>query len=51
MLVMVGAIGLALAGGWAFRQLKLEAYPDISDPSVVVITQYPGSPPKRSSSR
>jgi heavy metal efflux system protein len=42
MLVMVGAIGLALAGGWAFRQLKLEAYPDISDPSVVVITQYPG---------
>jgi len=39
---MVGAIGLALAGGWAFRQLKLEAYPDISDPGVVVITQYPG---------
>src|SRR5215831_8106639 len=39
---MLGAIGLALAGGWAFRQLKLEAYPDISDPSVVVITQYPG---------
>ena len=39
---MGGAIGLALAGGWAFRQLKLEAYPDISDPSVVVITQYPG---------
>src|SRR5215470_528271 len=39
---MLGAIGLALAGGWAFSQLKLEAYPDISDPSVVVITQYPG---------
>ena len=42
MLVMFAAVGLALAGGWAFRQLKLEAYPDISDPSVVVITQYPG---------
>jgi cobalt-zinc-cadmium resistance protein CzcA len=41
-LVMFGAIGLALAGGWAFQQLKLEAYPDISDPGVVVITQYPG---------
>jgi cobalt-zinc-cadmium resistance protein CzcA len=41
-LVMFAAAGLAVAGGWAFRQLKLEAYPDISDPSVVVITQYPG---------
>jgi len=42
MLIMFAAAGLAVAGGWAFRQLKLEAYPDISDPSVVVITQYPG---------
>ncbi|HLQ22377.1 MAG TPA: efflux RND transporter permease subunit, partial [Gemmatimonadales bacterium] len=29
-------------GVWSFRQLKLEAYPDISDPGVVVITSYPG---------
>jgi cobalt-zinc-cadmium resistance protein CzcA len=36
--------GLALIGTgiWAFRQLKIEAYPDISDTQVVVITLYPG---------
>lgn len=39
---MVAALTLAAAGAWAFRQLKLEAYPDISDPGVVVITPYPG---------
>ncbi len=37
-------IGLTLvgAGWWAFSQLKIEAYPDISDTQVVVITQFPG---------
>ncbi|MBI3470808.1 MAG: efflux RND transporter permease subunit [Candidatus Solibacter usitatus] len=37
-------LGVALigAGLWAFQQLKIEAYPDISDTQVVVITQYPG---------
>ncbi len=37
-------IGLTLigAGLWAFSQLKIEAYPDISDTQVVVITQFPG---------
>lgn len=37
-------IGLTLigAGLWAFLQLKIEAYPDISDTQVVVITQYDG---------
>jgi cobalt-zinc-cadmium resistance protein CzcA len=29
-------------GVWAFLQLKLEAYPDISDTQVVIISQYPG---------
>src|ERR1700738_1397915 len=41
-LVLASALGMAVAGAWAFRLLKLEAYPDISDPGVVVITQYPG---------
>src|SRR5436190_20404412 len=35
----VALIGLGL---WAFEQLKIEAYPDISDTQTVVITLYPG---------
>src|SRR5258708_1716389 len=37
-------MGLALVGLglWAFTQLSIEAYPDISDTQVVVITLYPG---------
>jgi cobalt-zinc-cadmium resistance protein CzcA len=37
-------MGLALIGLglWAFTQLSIEAYPDISDTQVVVISQYPG---------
>ena len=37
-------VGLTLIGVglWAFSQLKIEAYPDISDTQVVVITQYAG---------
>jgi heavy metal efflux system protein len=36
--------GLALIGLgiWAYLQLKIEAYPDISDTQAVVITLYPG---------
>src|SRR3989454_8768317 len=36
------ALLIAVAGVVAFRQLKLEAYPDLSDPGVVVVTLYPG---------
>lgn len=37
-------LGLSLIGlgVWAFRQLQIEAYPDISDTQVVVISLYPG---------
>lgn len=37
-------LGLALIGLgiWSFNQLKIEAYPDISDTQVVVITTYDG---------
>jgi cobalt-zinc-cadmium resistance protein CzcA len=33
---------ISAAGAYAFLQLKLEAYPDISDTNVVVVTMYPG---------
>jgi len=42
LLTLVAAVVLAASGVWAFQQLKLEAYPDISDPGVVVITPFPG---------
>jgi cobalt-zinc-cadmium resistance protein CzcA len=40
--VILMGIGLAVAGIWAFQQLKLEAYPDISETQVIVITLLPG---------
>src|SRR2546427_11649047 len=39
LLMGIGLIGL---GVWAYSQLKIEAYPDISDTQVVVITLFPG---------
>src|SRR5256712_10053612 len=36
------AAGLVGVGVWAFTQLSIEAYPDISDTQVVVITLYTG---------
>src|SRR5260370_40150604 len=39
--VMLG-VALVGLGLWAFTQLSIEAYPDISDTQVVVITLYPG---------
>src|SRR5215475_1705874 len=40
--IIMLALVLSAAGVWAFLRLKLEAYPDISDTGVVVITMYPG---------
>src|SRR6476660_6666086 len=39
--VLLG-VGLVGSGLWAFSQLSIEAYPDISDTQVVVIALYPG---------
>ncbi|MGD0499042.1 MAG: CusA/CzcA family heavy metal efflux RND transporter [Bryobacteraceae bacterium] len=36
------SVGLIALGIWSFQQLKVEAYPDISDTQTVVITLYPG---------
>src|SRR5215470_7190817 len=40
--IIMLALALSAVGVWAFLRLKLEAYPDISDTGVVVITVYPG---------
>ncbi len=39
--LMAGGLGF-----WAFTELKVEAYPDLSDLQVTVITQYPGHAPE-----
>src|SRR5512140_1935113 len=39
--VLIGVLTVGL-GIWAFQQLEIEAYPDISDTQVVVISLYPG---------
>jgi cobalt-zinc-cadmium resistance protein CzcA len=41
-LAIVFGIALIGAGLWAFNQLSIEAYPDISDTQVVVISLFPG---------
>ena len=45
-MTVLAALVVAVTGLWAFQRLKLEAYPDISDPGVVVITQHPGFAPE-----
>src|SRR5438445_4546292 len=40
--MIVLSFGLIALGLYSFRQLKVEAYPDISDTQTVVITLYPG---------
>src|SRR5258708_15521873 len=39
---IVMALALIGLGVWSFLQLKIEAYPDISDTQVVIVTLYPG---------
>jgi cobalt-zinc-cadmium resistance protein CzcA len=41
-LSIVMGFALVTVGLWAFSQLSIEAYPDISDTQAVVITLYPG---------
>src|SRR5678815_5237333 len=41
-ITVVLGITLIGMGLWAFQQLKIEAYPDISDTQVVIISLFPG---------
>jgi len=41
-IVLVLSLALIGIGVWAFKQLKIEAYPDISDTQVEIITTAPG---------
>ena len=41
-LILILAVAIALGGALAFKSLPIEAYPDIADTWVQVITQWPG---------
>lgn len=41
-ITILAALAIAAAGIWSFTQLRIEAYPDLSETQVIVITLYPG---------
>src|SRR6201993_4068248 len=41
-LVLMLTALIVVAGAWSFRQMPVEAYPDLSPPMVELITQWPG---------
>ncbi len=40
--ILILALALMVWGGFAFRKLPIDAYPDLSPPHVEIITQWPG---------
>ena len=44
-LVVIVVAFLSLAGVWSMRQLPLDAIPDLSDPQVIIYTEWPGRSP------
>jgi len=45
-MVLLGAIILALAGLWSFKNMPLDAIPDLSDVQVIVFTDYADQSPQ-----
>jgi len=41
-LVLMVTVLIVVAGAWSFRQMPVDAYPDLSPPMVELITQWPG---------
>src|SRR5882757_6610380 len=44
-LVLTGVVALLAAGGYAFYTIPVEAFPDLTNNQVVVITEAPSLPP------
>ena len=44
--VVLAVIGLLLVGGYAVINLPVEAFPDVQDVQVQIITQYPAGAPE-----
>jgi Cu(I)/Ag(I) efflux system membrane protein CusA/SilA len=45
-IVLLGAVVLALAGLWSFKNMPLDAIPDLSDVQVIVFTDYADQSPQ-----
>ena len=45
-LVLLCTIGLLALGVWGYRNVRLDAIPDLSDVQVIVTTEYPGQNPQ-----
>ncbi len=45
-IVLLAAIILGTAGLWSFKNMPLDAIPDLSDVQVIVFTKYPGQAPQ-----
>ena len=41
-MVIAAAVAIAAAGAWSFSRLPIDAYPDLSSPTVEITTQWPG---------
>ncbi len=46
LLTLAAAAGLAIAGWWAWRQVPVDAIPDLSDNQVIVWAEWPGQSPQ-----
>ena len=46
LLTLAAALGLGLAGLWAWRQVPVDAIPDLSDNQVIVWAEWPGQSPQ-----
>ncbi|MGE3172784.1 MAG: efflux RND transporter permease subunit [Planctomycetota bacterium] len=45
-LVLLCTVGLLALGIWGYRNIRLDAIPDLSDVQVIVTTEYPGQNPQ-----
>jgi cobalt-zinc-cadmium resistance protein CzcA len=44
--VLIASVVLAIAGAFAWSNLAIEAFPDVQDTQVLIITPYPGQAPE-----
>lgn len=46
LIVLLAVVVLAVAGFWSFKNIPLDAIPDLSDVQVIVFTEFPGQAPQ-----